>query len=126
MKHPARLALLLWGWLAASVPPAAAQTAGPLVNKIFVRFVGPPPVGEQFVRSNIRVKVGEPFTQTAADEDTKSLYLTGYFENIQVATAPDAGGVDVTYLVQGKVILTDPVIVVGNKRMSMKKIRKKI
>jgi outer membrane protein insertion porin family len=126
MKHPALLALLLWVWLAACVPPAAAQTAEPLVNKIFIRFVGPPPVSEQFVRANIRVKVGEPFTQAAADEDTKSLYLTGYFKNIRVTAAPEGGGVDLTYLVQGKVILTDPVIIVGNKKMSIKKIRKKI
>jgi outer membrane protein insertion porin family len=126
MKIRARLAFFIWVWLAACLPPVAAQLAGPIVNKISVRFVGPPPVSEDFVRANVRVKVGETFTLAAADEDTKNLYLTGYFYNIRVATEPDAGGVDVAYIVQGKVILTDPVIIVGNKRMSIKKIRKKI
>ncbi len=126
MKLHARLALFIWVWWAACLPPVAAQRTDPVVNKIAIRFVGPPPVSEDFIRANIRVKVGEPFTQSAADEDTKNLYLTGYFKNIQVMSAPEAGGVDVTYIVQGKVILTDPVIIVGNKRMSIKKIRKKI
>jgi outer membrane protein insertion porin family len=126
MKLPARLAFFIWVCLAACAPPGLAQPAEPLVNKIIIRFVGPPPVSEDFVRANIRAKVGEPFTLAAADEDTKTLYLTGYFFNIRVATQPEAGGVNVTYIVQGKVILTDPVIIVGNKRMSTKKIRKKI
>src|ERR1700722_1902341 len=126
MKRSARLALFFWVWLAACLPPAVAQTAGTVVNKISIRYVGPPPVSDEFIRANIRLKVGEPFTPAAEDEDIANLYLTGYFFNIRVANEPDAGGVNVTYIVQGKPILTSPVIVVGNKRMSIKKIRKKI
>src|SRR5580658_11359429 len=126
MKLPARLALFIWVWLAACVPPVAAQLAGQLVNKISIRYIGPPPVSDEFIRANVRIKVGEPFLIAAADEDTKNLYLTGYFRNIRVATEPDGAGVNVIYIVQGKVILTEPVIIIGNKKMSLKKIRKKI
>src|ERR1700683_907114 len=108
MKLSARLVLVLWIWLAACLPPVSAQVAGPRVNKITIRYVGPPPVSDDFIRANICVKAGEPFTRTAADEDVKNLYLTGYFFKINVAADESPGGVDVTYIVQGKPILTEP------------------
>jgi outer membrane protein insertion porin family len=126
MKLSARLVLVLWIWLAAWLPPVSAQVAGPRVNKISIRYVGPPPVSDEFIRANIRVKVGEPFTRAAADEDVKDLYLTGYFFKINVAADQSTGGIDVTYVVQGKPILTEPVKIVGNSKMSLRKIRKKI
>jgi outer membrane protein insertion porin family len=126
MKNHSRLVLVLWVWLAAWLPPASAQMAGPRVNKISIRYVGPPPVSDEFIRSNIRVKVGEPFTRPAADEDVKNLYLTGYFFKINVTADDVVDGVDVTYIVQGKPILIEPVRIVGNNKMSLKKIRKKI
>jgi outer membrane protein insertion porin family len=126
MKNPARLVLFLWVWLAAWLPQARAQLAGYTVNKISIRYVGPPPVSDEFIRANIRVKVGEPFTRAAADEDVKNLYLTGYFFKINVTAETVADKVDVIYIVQGKPILTEPVGIVGNNKMSLKKIRKKI
>jgi outer membrane protein insertion porin family len=126
MKNPSRLVLFLWVWLAAWLPPASAQVAGPRVNKISIRYVGPPPVTDDFIRANIRIKVEEPFTRAAADEDVKDLYATGYFFKINVVIDEAVGGVDVTYIVQGKPILIDPVNIVGNNKMSTKKIRKKI
>jgi outer membrane protein insertion porin family len=125
MKTPAPLALLIWLCLAACLPPALAQVTGPIVHNISIRYVGPPPVSDDFIRANIRAKVGEPFTRVAADQDTEALYLTGYFFKIQVAANDVAGGVDLTYIVQGKPILTD-IKIVGNQKMSLKKIKKKI
>jgi outer membrane protein insertion porin family len=125
MKNASRLALLIWVLLAAWLPPAWAQLAGPVVKNIYIRHVGPPAVSDEFLRANIRLKVGEPFTRPAADEDVKNLYLTGYFFKIQVTVDDDAGGVDVTFIVQGKPILTD-IKVAGNDKMSLKKIKKKI
>ena len=116
---------MIWLCLAAWLPPALAQVAAPLVHKISIRYVGPPPVSDDFIRANIRTKVGEPFSRAGADQDTEALYLTGYFFKIQVTADDAAGGVDVTYIVQGKPILTD-IKIVGNKKMSLKKIKKKI
>jgi outer membrane protein insertion porin family len=126
MKNPSRPVLLLWVWLAALLSPAFAQVAGPTINKISIRYVGPPPVSDDFMRANIRLKVGEPFTRPAADEDVKDLYATGYFFRINVAADEVGTGVDVTYVVQGKPILVEPVRIVGNIKMSTRKIRKKI
>jgi outer membrane protein insertion porin family len=126
MKNRSRLVLFLWVCLAALLPLASAQVAGPPINKVSVRFVGPPPVSEEFIRANVRLKAGEPFTRPAADEDVKDLYATGYFYKINVAADESGGGVDVTYIVQGKPILIDPVTIVGNVKMSNRKLRKKI
>jgi len=125
MKNASRLALLVWVWLAAWLPSASAQLIGPTVTKVSIRFVGPPNVSEDFIRANIRIRVGEPFTRAAADEDTAALYQTGYFFKIQVTAEDNAGGVEVTYIVQGKPILTD-IKIVGNDKMSLKKIKKKV
>ncbi|MGA2749728.1 MAG: outer membrane protein assembly factor BamA [Verrucomicrobiota bacterium] len=122
-----RLRLFFCGWLfvLAWLPAAWGQVAGPRVNKIIIRHVGPPAVSDDFIRANIRIKVGEPFTRIAADEDVRTLYGTGYFFKIQVTEDTTAEGVDLTYLVQGKPILTD-IKIVGNKKVSLKKLKKKI
>jgi outer membrane protein insertion porin family len=125
MKNTFRLALLVWVWLASWLPPLSAQTAGPIVTKISIRYVGPQNVSDDFVRANIRVKVGEPFTRAAADEDVKGLYQTGYFFNIQVTEDENAGGMDLTYIVQSKPILTK-ITIEGNVKMTLKKIKKKL
>jgi len=73
-------------WMA---PPARAQapagaTPVPDVGAIDIKFVGPATVSEDLIRANIRIKVGDPFNQLAADRDVESLYATGFFYNIRV------------------------------------------
>lgn len=108
--------------------PARGQGLSQRVNSVAVQFVGPAPVSEQYIRDHIRTRVGEVFTRAMADEDVKTLYDTGFFYNIRVNVDPSPQGsdlVDVTFLVQGKPILSE-IKIVGNKRMSLRKIRKKI
>jgi len=111
--------------LCALLPAAWGQLGAPKVTKIEIKHVGPPAVSDEMVRSNIRVKVGDPYRPAAVDEDVRSLYGTGLFYNIRVAqdTAPD--GVAVTYIVQGKPRLTD-IKFQGNAKFSNGKLRKKL
>src|SRR5882672_3608989 len=111
--------------LCALLPAARGQLGAPKVAKIEIKHVGPPAVSDEMVRSNIRVKVGDPYRPAAVDEDVRSLYGTGLFYNIRVAqdTAPD--GVAVTYIVQGKPRLTD-IKFQGNSKFSNNKLRKKL
>src|ERR1700691_4186032 len=125
MKTRVRLALFMGVLLSALMPAAYAQAAAPHIHKILIRNVGPPAVSDDFIRANIRAKVGEPFSRSVVDEDIKSLYATGYFFKIQAGEETVADGVDLTYVVQGKPILTD-LKIVGNKKMSLKKLKKKI
>jgi outer membrane protein insertion porin family len=103
-----------------------AQPAGPKIDRVDVKFVGPASVSEQFVRSNIRLKAGGIYFPAATQDDIQSLYATGQFYNIRVTADPgDSGGVRLTYLVQVRPRLTD-IKIEGNKKLSASKIRKKI
>ncbi len=125
MKISPRLALLIWVWMAWWIPSASAQLIGPTITRITIRFVGPPNVSEDYIRANIRLKVGDPFTRPAADQDTVALYQTGYFFKIQILADDQAGGVGITYVVQGKPILAE-LKIIGNVHMSLKKVKRKV
>jgi outer membrane protein insertion porin family len=118
-----------WFFLAlammAGLPAAQAQMFAPRVHKIIIRHIGPPAVSDDFIRANIRTKEGEPFARPTVDEDIKNLYATGYFFTIHVDEDNTPDGLDLTYSVQSKPILTD-IKIVGNKKMSTKKLNKKI
>jgi outer membrane protein insertion porin family len=114
-------------WLLLGCASAAwAQPAGPKINRVDVKFIGPATVSEQFVRSNVRLKAGDIYFPDATQDDIRSLYATGQFYNIRVTLDPaDDGGVVLTYLVQARPRLTD-IKIEGNQKLSTSKIRKKI
>jgi outer membrane protein insertion porin family len=125
MKPLFRVAQLITVFLLMGLPAVQAQVFAPRVHKIIIRHVGPPAVSDEFILANIRTKVGEPFARPSVDEDIKNLYATGYFFKIQVGEDSTPDGVNLTYAVQGKPILTS-VKIVGNKKMSFKKLNKKV
>ena len=65
-----------------------AQPAGPKIDRVDVKFVGPASVSEQFVRSNIRLKAGDIYFPAATEDDIQALYATGQFYNIRVTADP--------------------------------------
>jgi outer membrane protein insertion porin family len=103
-----------------------AQPAGPKIDRVDVKYIGPASVSEPFVRSNIRVKAGDIYLPMATEDDIHALYATGQFYNIRVTAEPaDDGGMVLTYVVQARPRLTD-IKIQGNKKLSDSKIRKKI
>jgi outer membrane protein insertion porin family len=112
--------VLILCWLAAGSHAQVGQT----IKEINVRHVGPPAASEPLIRANIRVKEGDTFTRTTVDDDVRSLYTTGYFYNIRVATEPAAdGGINLIYVLQGKPIISE-VRFEGNEKYSRKKLLK--
>ena len=102
------------------------QTAGPKVDRVDIKYVGPASVSEQFIRSNTRLKAGDLYSSNLTEDDIHTLYGTGQFYNIRVSVDPaDDGGVVVTYIVQARLRITD-IKITGNKELSDSKIRKKI
>src|ERR1039457_4577384 len=96
--------LILFAWL----PAGGAQFASPLkVYRIDMKPVGPPATSDELVRSNLRVKIGDPYLPAAVDDDVRTLYATGFFYNIQVVADNTRDGVILTYKVQGKPRLTE-------------------
>jgi outer membrane protein insertion porin family len=125
MKTFLRFALLITAVLLTGLPAAQGQGYALRVHKILIRHIGPPAVSDEFIRANIRTKEGEVFARPTVDEDIKNLYATGYFFKIQVGEETTPDGLDLTYAVQSKPILTD-IKIVGNKKIKLKKLNKKI
>ena len=122
MKYFFRLSggLVLLGCLASAQGQTSLQ-----VSKIEIKHVGPPAASDDLIHSNIRVKVGDPFVRTAVDDDVRNLYQTGQFYNIRVTDEVTAGGVVVTYVVQGKPRLLE-IKFTGNQKFVDAKLRKKL
>lgn len=123
------LPLLLLGVLMAACQLRAAQPSVK-VARVEIQHLGPQNVGEELIRSNIRVKAGETYLtgnalQTAMDEDVRSLYGTGFFSNIRISRQSTRDGDVLTYIVQGKPRLTE-IKFEGNKRIAESKLRKKL
>jgi len=116
---------LLLGTLLLLLPLLARAQQGPLIHKISIQHVGPPAVSDAFIRANIRSKEGEHLYHATVEQDEAGLYATGFFYNVQVAFTNVPEGVDLTYQVQGKPIVTD-IRIVGNQKLSLKKLKKKL
>jgi outer membrane protein insertion porin family len=125
MKKPLLPLWLFWVCLFGWLPCLRAQQITPHIHKILIRYVGPPAVSDDFVRANIRAKEGEPLFRATVDQDIAALYRTGYFLQIRVDQNDTPDGVDVTYVLQGKPILTS-IKIEGNHKMSLKKLQKKL
>ncbi|MEK7675773.1 MAG: outer membrane protein assembly factor BamA [Verrucomicrobiota bacterium] len=124
MKLLLRSPWSLWTLFLIWLPALCAQTGLP-IKKIEIRHVGPPAAGDALIKANIRVKVGDVYTRTGVDDDVRTLYSTGYFYNIRVATEPVEEGMNLVYVVQGKPVLSE-ISFVGNKKYSRAKLLKKI
>jgi outer membrane protein insertion porin family len=105
---------------------AWSQTAGPKIDRVEVKFVGPATVSEQFVRVNIRVSAGDTYKLSSTQDDVHALYATGQFYNIRVSVDQSTNsGVVLTYVVQARPRITE-IKIAGNKKISDSKIKKKI
>ncbi len=118
-RYSVLLALLVY-W----VPNAQTQNL-PTVKQIEIRHVGPPATSDELIKSNIRVKVGDPITRVAIDDDVRNLYATGFFYNIRVAEEAIPEGTKLVYVVMGKLTLTD-IRFEGNEEMSLAKLKRKV
>ena len=126
MKFPIRLIVYSLLLAFASAAMAQSQPAGPKIDRIDVKFVGPASVSEQFLRANIRAKAGDIYRPGSTQDDVHALYGTGQFYNIRIAAEQDAdGGVVLTYIVQARPRVTD-IKLDGNKKVSDSKLQKKI
>jgi outer membrane protein insertion porin family len=105
---------------------ALAQSTGPKIDRVDVKFVGPASVSEEFIRANIKLKSGTVYLPGLTQEDVHELYSTGQFYNIRVAAEPSAdGGMVLTYIVQVRPRITD-IKIEGNQKLSHSKLKKKI
>ena len=105
---------------------ALAQSAGPKIDRVDIKFVGPSSVSEDFIRSNIKLRPGAIYIPGLTQDDVHSLYGTGQFYNIRISVdQADDGGVILTYTVQARPRITE-IKFEGNKKLSDNKLKKKV
>src|SRR5471032_3507217 len=97
----------IWLLLGCCVQVVWSQAAGPKIDRVDVKFVGPDSVSEQFIRSNVRAKAGDIYRPNSTQDDIHTLYGTGQFYNIRASVdQADDGGVVLTFIVQARPRLT--------------------
>src|SRR5579859_4607632 len=105
---------------------ASAQSGISPISQIVVTNIGPAAASDDLVRANIHIKVGDTYITSSVDDDVRSLYLTGFFENIHVANRFTEQGVVVIFVLEGKLKLTGPPSFEGNTKYTAAKLLKKI
>jgi len=105
---------------------ALAQSMGPKIDRVDIKFIGPAAVSEEFVRANIKMRTGSSYLPGLTQDDVHLLYGTGQFYNIKAQIDPaDDGGVVLTYVVQVRPRITE-IRFDGNKKLSDSKLKKKV
>ncbi len=119
--------LLLPALIFLAAPAMRAQQApqGPIVKDIVVENVGAPSISKERVLANLATKVGQPYTERAAEQDIRALYATGGVSNVRLFAEPLGDGVKVTVLLQGRPVIEE-VIIEGADRVPLNRVRREI
>lgn len=113
--------LLLGGTLAGWTQPAGIK-----IERVDIKFIGPASVSEALIRDNLKLKPGALYVPGMSSDDVHTLYATGQFYNIRVATeTADNGNLILTYLVQVRPRITE-INFEGNDKMKTSKLKKKV
>jgi outer membrane protein insertion porin family len=109
--------------VSAQTQPVAAVQAGATVSDTIqsIAVTGTQRLEADTVRSYIRLRTGQPWTQVAADQALKDLYATELFADVSIR---NAGG-DVTIEVRENPVI-NRIILEGNKRIKNDKIEPEI
>jgi outer membrane protein insertion porin family len=123
-----RLAFLLSLFLAAALPaPAqpAPQGGGPVVQSISIEYVGAETISRERVMANLKTKVGDPYSERAAEEDVRALFATGDVANVRIFAEPAQDGVRVVVLLQGRAVVNE-ILIEGATTVSPDRLRREL
>src|ERR1019366_9045614 len=87
------------------------------ILEIEIKHIGVSTVSDAVIRSHLCVKESELVTQTSVDNDIRSLYDMGDFSNVRAAVQIATGGINLTYVMQERPMLTD-IQFTGNTNIS--------
>jgi outer membrane protein insertion porin family len=119
------VALLVLATLVAAAPSHAQVGPGPIVKDIVVEYVGPPAITKERVLDNLATKVGQPYSERAAESDIRALYATGGVANVRIFAEPLGDGVKVTVLLQGRPVIEE-IVIEGTEQISLNKVRREV
>ena len=95
----------------------------PIVNSIEIK--GLKRIEEGAVKAKLSQKIGVPISQDKTNEDIKTIFRMGYFEDVKVEIEPFEGGVKLFYIIREKPTIIK-VEFQGNKELEDTKLREKL
>lgn len=116
----ARSGLTLIAFLLIAHGAGAQQIAGRPVDEIVLR--GLDRVSEQFVRSQLESKTGEPVNPNAVARDIRRLFELGYFTRIDVDADVVNGRLVLTYLFEEEKVI-ESLRIYGNKKVKTRALK---
>ena len=125
MRFRLLFALLLSFSFLPEAPAQMAPPAGPVVRTIEIQYVGPETISRQRVMANLKTKVGDPYSERAAEEDVRALFATGDVSNVRIFAEPQGDGVKVIILVQGRAVVTE-ILIEGATEVSPNRLRREV
>ncbi len=111
--------------LATAQPAPPAPPAGPVVRSIVLDYVGPETISRERVMANLKTKVGDTYSERAAEEDVRAIFATGDVSNVRIFAEPEGNGVRVIVLLQGRLVVSE-IAVEGAQSVSEGRLRKEI
>ena len=75
--------------------------------------------------ANLKTKVGDPYSERAAEDDVRALFATGDVANVRIFAEPEGDGVKVIILVQGRAVVTE-ILVEGAVEVAPNRLRKEL
>jgi outer membrane protein insertion porin family len=95
----------------------------PVINSIEIK--GLKRIDEIAVKSKITQRAGEPISQEKTNEDIKSIFKMGYFDDVRAEIEPFEGGIKLIYVVKEKPAIVK-IELQGNKEFDDTKLKEKL
>jgi len=116
--------LLLPALILLASPALRAQAPqGPVIKDIVIENVGAPSISKERVLANLATKVGQPYSERAAEQDIRALYATGGVSNVRLFAEPLGDGVKVTVLLQGRPVIEE-ILIEGADSIPLNRVRR--
>jgi outer membrane protein insertion porin family len=116
-------ALLTTVIVRAQAPPSAPGP--PTIRSMDVEYTGPASISKERILAQMRLKVGQLYSNEIVEEDIKALYRTGYVRNVRIFAQPQGDGVKVIVAVQTQAVLRE-IEINGAERVKPKRLRKEM
>jgi len=101
------------------------QQGPPVIRVIEIQYVGPQTISKERVIAQLRMKTGQVYSESLAEQDIRALYATGAVQNVRIFAEPAENGVKVIVVLQTRSHVSE-IEIVGAERVSAKKLRKHI
>ncbi len=115
--------LLLFFLIFSFIPWSVYSQELPIVNSIEIK--GLKRIEESAVKSKITQRVGDPISQEKVNEDIKSIFKMGYFEDTRAEIEPFEGGIKLIYVLKEKPTIAR-IEFQGNKELDDSKLGEKL